>query len=389
MRGIGHVMTLLPPTSALVGRGYDVHFMTDASFAPLVGRSGARFIDLYAGRPPESVDATSLPFPSRSVTFAGVYAEAITREIAGLNPQLILYDNFSVIAKVAARALGIPCVNIVANHAGVPERMIAIAERTLAAKPSPECLAAIEKLRDVHGLEDASPYSYFTALSDDLNLYPEPRQFLAAADGPAFEPLEFFGSLTPELQPAHAGDRLFPPRSGRTRLFVSFGTVIWKYFEREAVAALAALAAESEEFDVLISLGNRELSQEALEPLDRPNIRVVGYFDQWSVLAEADLFVTHNGLNSTHEAIYHGVPMLSYPFFGDQPALARACADLGLAVPLTETPLAPLQPGDLRAAAALVSADADGFASRLSEAREWELETIAGRDAIVDRILAL
>ena len=380
---------LLPLTSALVRRGYDVHFLTDKSFAPLVEMAGARFVDIYAGRPLEAVDATSLPFPSRSVTFSGIYAEEITAEIAELDPQFIAYDNFSVVAKVAARALGIPCVNVIPNHAGVPERMVAMTKRGQAAKPSPECLAAVERLRTVHGLEDASPYSYFTALSPDLNLYPEPHEFLGAEDRRALEPLEFFGLLAPELhEVAERGSR-FPPSSQRTRLFVSFGTVVWHYFEEEAASALAAIAAESEDFDVVISLGNRKLPVERLAPLDRSNVRVVDYFDQWQALAEADLFVTHNGLNSTHEAIYHQVPMLSYPFFGDQPGLARVCARLGLAVPLTETALAPLRPGDLHAAAGRIAADADGFATRLAEAREWELRTIAGRDAIVDRILAL
>ena len=49
------------------------------------------------------------------------------------------------------------------------------------------------------------------------------------------------------------------------------------------------------------------------------------------------VFVTHHGLNSTHEAIYHRTPMLSYPFFGDQPYLANRCRDLGLSVPLVDT----------------------------------------------------
>ena len=55
--------------------------------------------------------------------------------------------------------------------------------------------------------------------------------------------------------------------------------------------------------------------------------------DQWAVLGETDLFVTHHGLNSTHEAIFNRVPMLSYPFFWDQPGLAAKCQAFGIARP--------------------------------------------------------
>ena len=60
--------------------------------------------------------------------------------------------------------------------------------------------------------------------------------------------------------------------------------------------------------------------------------------DQWSMLAHSDCFITHHGLNSTHEAIFHRVAMISFPFFWDQPALAAKCQALGLAIPLTDVP---------------------------------------------------
>ncbi len=118
-------------------------------------------------------------------------------------------------------------------------------------------------------------------------------------------------------------------------------------------------------------------------------MRVVDYVDQWAVLGEADLFITHHGTNSTHESIFHEVPMISYPFFGDQPALARRCQKFGLAVALTAAPQAPVTPETLGSALRRLADERDRFAARLAEARSWELRTIAERGAVLDRVLGL
>mgnify|MGYP001799491420 CR=1 FL=1 len=44
------------------------------------------------------------------------------------------------------------------------------------------------------------------------------------------------------------------------------------------------------------------------------NIRVVDYAPQFQVLQDADAFITHGGAGSLKESIWHGVPMLVYPW---------------------------------------------------------------------------
>ena len=163
-------------------------------------------------------------------------------------------------------------------------------------------------------------------------------------------------------------------------MYVSFGTVIWRYDSREALAALEAIAT---------ALGGATPDPARVAALARPNVKVERYVDQWSVLREANVFVTHQGLNSTHEAIFHGVPMLSYPFFWDQPALAATCERLGLALPLAASPRGPIAAADVTAALDLLVRRRDAMRLALSRALEWERSTIAGRPAVVDRVLAL
>lgn len=390
LQGVGHLQVLLPVIEGLCARGRVVHVYAHAQFRADVERAGARFIDLFARYPVEAADATSIPVPSRLVSFAGTYAERLAAEVAALRPALILYDTFSVVAPVIARRLGVPYVNVCPNHAPVPSRVVAALRDDPRVSTSPECWAAVRRLRDVHGIRDAGPFWYVEALSPFLNLYPEPVEFLGAEDRGAFEPIAFFGSLAPGLRHGPAVE-VFPTPRRRLRVYVAFGTVIWWYFEAVASEALRVIAAASAELDidVVIGLGGHRLDAASRTGLLRPNVRVLDYAPQWAALREADVFVTHHGLNSTHEAIFHEVPMLSYPLFSDQPALARRCQELGLAVPLVPAPRAPVDPDSLRAALRRLADERHAFAARLAEARAWELRTIGGREAVLDRVLAL
>jgi len=390
MQGVGHLQMLLPLLEGLRTRGCSVHVFTHVDFRAAVERAGGRFVDLYARHPIEQADATSVPVPCRFVSFAGVYAEPVTEEVAALGPDIVAGDTFSVIAPVVARRLGLPYVSVIGNHAPVPERVLAALRVDPRVAISEACHAAVARLRDVHHIPEAHPFWYANALSPHLNLYGEPVEFLPTADRPAFEPVAFLGSLAPALRRS-GGTTVFPRDRRRLRIYVSFGTVIWWYFAPIALAALRSIADACTDLDahVMIGLGGHLLDPAAAATITRPNVTLHAFADQWTALEEADLLITHHGLNSTHEAIYHQVPMLSYPFFGDQPALSRRCHELGLALPLVEEPKAPLSAAAVTEAIDRIERERVVFAERLAEAREWELRTIAERDRVIDRVLAL
>lgn len=387
----GHVQRLLPVVEGLAARGETVHVLTDARFAAEVAASGGRFADLFALHPLAAADDASLPVPVRYVSFAGVYADAITAQVAALAPSLVLYDSFAVVAPIVARRLGVPWVSLCAGHALDPERARAALARDPRVAVSDACHAAVARLRDAHGLPDAGPFSFADGLSPCLNVYGEPPQFLDEAARQRLEPVAFFGCLAPAQRDAASRERPFAGTARGSRVYVSFGTVIWRYYAPLARAALEVLADSFAERDaeLLVSLGGHPGAGTLAPALARRNVRAEPWVDQWGALRDADLFVTHHGLNSTHEAIHHQVPMLSYPFFGDQPALARRCRQLGLARPLTAASRAPLDRPAVESALDALRAEREALAERLAEARAWELATIAGRPAVLDRILGL
>lgn len=385
-----HFRLVLPVVAGLARRGADVRVFTHPQFEADVRRAGASLVDVFTRFPQEEADVTSTPIAARFVSHAGRFARAVAKEAERHRPALVVGETFSVLGRAVATLLGVPWINISAGHDLDGEHLVRQLQTDPRVKLAPECFRAVEALRPI--LPDASPFAYVTPTSPVLNIYPEPPAFLGPEARRKFEPLAFFGSLTPpdEARDAAGRGRYFAG-DGRLRLYVCFGTVVWYPFEAQALAALDVVSrfvAGRPDIEAFISLGTDRVGAAERAALARPNVRVEEYVDQWAVLQEADAFVTHHGLNSTHEAIFHRVPMLSYPFFWDQPALAERCRQLGIAAPLAEAPRGPI--AEARIAAALDELLGDpALPGRLEAARQLELDAIAGRDAVLDRILAL
>ena len=123
-----------------------------------------------------------------------------------------------------------------------------------------------------------------------------------------------------------------------------------RYYTEAAVGVFNAVADHIEhraDVRALISLGGITLNNNNLAGLERHNVEVVHYADQWRALQIAHAFVTDHGLASTHESIFNRVPMLSYPFFADQPALAEKCRQFGIAIPLARAAREPVTVDDI------------------------------------------
>ena len=390
----GHVRRMLPLVHGFAARGDAPYVFTDVSFRDGVERAGGQFVDLFAGRPMDEADDESWPLPCRFVSFAGRFGEEVSREVREIGAQVVLYDTFAYIGPVVAQILDLPHVNVCSGHnrflAEIESVMEPFRDRIVI---SPACEHWVGVLQDRHGLEEASPWSWARTQSEHLNIYCEPARYLDERNRRALEPIAFFGSLPPAEEidaRIHADDH--PPFEGDgLRVYVSFGTVMWEAFAEPALAAMRVISEALVErgASAVFSLGGHPLPDEDRQTLTAPNVIVADYVDQWRVLAHADVFVTHHGLNSTHEAIWSGVPMISYPFVADQPSQAAKCSEFGLATPLSRAPVEPVAKEDVHAALGRVGKEERAMRSALAAAREWEVQVMAERPAVLDRILAL
>jgi MGT family glycosyltransferase len=91
---------------------------------------------------------------------------------------------------------------------------------------------------------------------------------------------------------------------------------------------------DREDFELLLSVGAMAESFGVVPK----NVSVRRFVPQTAVLAHTDVFVTHVGANSMHEGLFHGVPLVCTPHFGDQPQNAdRVIAEgAGVLMPIGE-----------------------------------------------------
>lgn len=385
----GHFAPLRSVIAGMAERGATVHVFTAPEFAAEVQAAGGRFADMFGRYPIEAADDESIPVPSRYVTYAGHYAEAIIRDVSELGIALVVADTFAVIGRVVANALEVPYVSVLAGHNIAPGPYIEHVKANRQVETSERCRRAVELLRERYGIANASPFSYADGLSPHLNLLCEPPEWLTAGERRAFEPAAFIGSLAP----ARSLEAPRPPAGFRGRspkVYAALGTVPWWYWPEIVTDTLETVArAVGATADLVISVGALDVPRERLAAMRSAGATVVEDLHTWAALGEADVFVTSQGANSTHEAAYSRVPMLSYPFHGDQTALAERCASFGIGLQLVDEPRAPLSTGAVVEGIAAIGERRAEFDEALERARGWELAVIESRAAVVERVLSL
>ncbi len=145
-------------------------------------------------------------------------------------------------------------------------------------------------------------------------------------------PYRFAGYLSDGHAHRHRG------RTDRPLVYLSLGTEVmdnlWHLQEetrqgvRSVVGALAKLWEHDDLAVVFSTLGRHVLDTYPANWTVRDRV------DQQRMLSEADVFVTHGGSNSFHEALLLRVPPVVVPFFGDQVLTGRRADELGVGIGL-------------------------------------------------------
>ncbi len=334
----GQMNPTLAIAQELVSRGDEVVYFQTEAFRQAIEATGARLQTCDALRPrrdgsqPASAAEDNrrlAALPVRMVLGSRRMVPPLRESVAAEQPDCLVFGHLFLWGRIVAHALDIPGVALCPTYApGAHTRPTA--------PPPPSSVAEV-----LRSLPDELAYlaeTHHLPFADVPSLVRGEEKLVIVCIPRSFQPLgDTFGDRFHFVGPTFHPDRdkLLPfPREqleGGPLLYISLGTL---YNNRADFYNACLQAFGGTGGRVILSLGER-LGRGVLRAIP-DNFTVVAQAPQLEVLARADVFVTHGGMNSTMESMYFGVPLVVLPHTREQEATARRVVELGLGIELDE-----------------------------------------------------
>ncbi|MCL6562073.1 MAG: glycosyltransferase [Firmicutes bacterium] len=336
--GEGHVNPALALAQELGRRGHAVAFYADQAFRSRIERSGASFRPLASLiHAPSAFDWLQHPhlisrakIQERLVDWVMAVADALLHRLGQDQPDYLVCDSaVGLLGAVVARRLQIPHIGLCTTFAwtaGMPPIFPAADDRPAAGRGEP---GGYEEFASRYGFWPPEfPEGWFSLAEVTLVL----TSRLFQPDSEQFDQrFHFIGPCIGER--FEAGDFPLQTLDRQRVLYISLGTL----FNHKPAFYQRCVEAFSDFPGVVVMAIGRRTDPETLPAVPRHFI-LRPYVPQPAVLQRAAAFLSHGGMNSVNESLYHHVPLLLYPIFGDQPVVARRVVELGAGLCLSPDP---------------------------------------------------
>lgn len=376
----GHTNPTLGVVRELTARGHQVRYYSYEPFREKIEAAGAEFV------PCEEYDAEQRLTPQDAAKIGKNLAfstqilvdttlaldERVCRDMESLHPDCIVADSMAVWGKAAALKFGIPFVSSTTTFAfnkySAKIMKQGLGELAGMLFSMPKIQKNIRRLQEkgypVKNILDILQNDDRT----DTVVYTSP-QFQPCAD--TFS--DKYAFVGPSVRPAES---VFNKERDKL-VYISMGTVNNNLlrFYKECIRALGDTA-----YQVVLSVGE-QVDTGALGVLPK-NVAVYPYVDQMAVLSQADVFLSHCGMNSVNESLYCGVPLVMYPQTSEQGGVAARVAQLGAGLLLEKA-----EAEKIREAAVHVLEEASYRENAASIAEGFR--KCGGAKAAADKILAV
>ncbi|PEC22129.1 macrolide family glycosyltransferase [Bacillus cereus] len=332
----GHINPTLQVVEELISRGEEVVYFSIEAFRERIEKTGAtvRTIDdhkflkafLSGGRNYLHERINGL------LHTADVVIPSVLEQIEGEHFDYIIHDSMFGCGRLIAQILNLPAINSCTSFAQDEnsfEQMLDYLSKNIPAEVHGRIHNDFQNLTkgltERYGVEIASPYEVFCNPAP-LTIVYTIKEFQPFGD--TFDDtFKFVGpSITAQVKNE---DFDFNSIEMKKPIYISLGTV---FNEAIDFYKLCIKAFENSEHTIVMSIGSKtKISDLGYIP---KNFIVKNYVPQTELLTYTKLFITHGGMNSTHEGLYNGVPLVVIPQSADQPVIAKQVENLRAGITL-------------------------------------------------------
>ena len=331
----GHTNPTLGVVRELTARGHEVLYYSYTPFREKIEAAGARFIACDAFDAEQRLTqeegtriGSDLALSTRVLVDTTLALDdSVCAEMERLRPDCIVADSMAVWGKAVAMKLGIPFVcsttTFAFNQHSAKIMKQSVGQMVSMMFSMPKISKQIKRLQD----RGYPVKSILDIISNDDNTH------TIVYTSPQFQPCaetfsDKYAFVGPSIRPA-AGE---VEKTGEKLVYISMGTVNNDMLPlyRNCIEAL-----KDTPYQVILSVGGQvDPAQFGKLP---ENIAVYPSVDQIAVLEKADVFLSHCGMNSVSESLYHSVPLVMLPQTSEQGGVAVRTAQLGAGIRLEKT----------------------------------------------------
>lgn len=339
----GSTNPLLKTLKELIGRGLDITYYSSEDYRRVAEDTGAEFRsyngDINSIKHDNQKDEISLLKFMVNITLDKLNSNI--DDIRMLNPDIIIHDSVCPWGKYISRILNIPSINLMHTFPMSAGSMSGKLESWL-------IIPGALKYKIKSLFNKRSPLRQITSRYKqkvqftDIMLNTEECNIIYSSShmNPRLSSREksyhFVGPSV--LQSRSSIDFPFDKIKDRKVIYISLGTVTNNNidFYKKCFKAF-----KDSSYIVVMSVGKEiDINQLGYIP---GNFIVKTYVPQWDILGKAELFITNAGMNSVHESILNGVPLLALPDQIEKKLIAERVEKMNIGMVLNLKKVSPKQ----------------------------------------------